>query len=80
MSVVDLDVPQDLKKAQRLEPEDVEIQKRLSEALAACQAAPEAPEVALASAATSVIRDGGLYNEKADLNEGRLAESYQARA
>ena len=69
---------EDLRDAQRLEPDDVEIQKRLMEALAA---APEAPEeVALAAAATSVIREGGLYNEKADLNEGRLAESYQARA
>ncbi|CAE6944209.1 UNC45A [Symbiodinium natans] len=70
---------EDLQKALRLEPQNAEVRQKLSEAK---QQAEEAPipesEMAVASGATSALgKDGGLYSEKLDLNEGRLAQSFK---
>ncbi|CAK9021526.1 unnamed protein product [Durusdinium trenchii] len=70
---------EDLQKAQRLEPQNAEIRQKLAEARELASAAPIGEEeVAVAAAAAGALgKDGGLYNEKSDLNEGRLAGSYQ---
>ncbi|CAL1139492.1 unnamed protein product [Cladocopium goreaui] len=70
---------EDLQKASRLEPQNAEIRQKLAEAKELADAVPmNEAEVAVCAATASVLgKDGGLYNEKPDLNEGRLAESHQ---
>jgi len=70
---------EDLQKASRLEPQNVEIRQKLAEAKELVDAAPvNQAEVAICAATASVLgKDGGLYNEKPDVNQGRLAESHQ---
>eukprot|EP00933_Yihiella_yeosuensis_P042710 TRINITY_DN37375_c1_g1_i2.p1 TRINITY_DN37375_c1_g1~~TRINITY_DN37375_c1_g1_i2.p1 ORF type:complete len:338 (-),score=66.80 TRINITY_DN37375_c1_g1_i2:273-1235(-) len=72
---------EDLQKASRLEPQNVEIRQKCEEAKSLAEATPaSASEVNVAvSAAAALGSEGGLYSEKADLNEGRLAESYSEK-
>lgn len=71
---------EDLQKAARLEPQSREVRQKYEEARQLAEAAPaDVREVAVASSAASVLggADGGLYSEKHDLNEGRLAETHR---
>eukprot|EP00928_Gymnodinium_smaydae_P049748 TRINITY_DN33400_c0_g1_i1.p1 TRINITY_DN33400_c0_g1~~TRINITY_DN33400_c0_g1_i1.p1 ORF type:complete len:335 (+),score=77.49 TRINITY_DN33400_c0_g1_i1:102-1007(+) len=77
---------EDLQRASRLEPQNREVRQRLEEAQRLVQAQAPAPEeVAVASAATSALggcsgdsgASRGLYAEKPDLNEGRLADTHR---
>ncbi|CAE8638644.1 unnamed protein product, partial [Polarella glacialis] len=70
---------QDLHKAVRLEPQNLEVRQRYEEARQLAEAAPLAEsEVSAAVGATAALGKGeGLYREKLDLNEGRLADSYK---
>eukprot|EP00931_Biecheleriopsis_adriatica_P095774 TRINITY_DN69398_c0_g1_i1.p1 TRINITY_DN69398_c0_g1~~TRINITY_DN69398_c0_g1_i1.p1 ORF type:complete len:324 (-),score=103.85 TRINITY_DN69398_c0_g1_i1:23-913(-) len=69
----------DLQKAARLEPQNAEVRQKRDEAKQLVEEAPApASEVQLAAGATSALGwEGGLYSEKQDLNEGRLAETYK---
>lgn len=74
---------EDLQKAVRLEPQNREVRKKCEEARCLLEELPaedasSKDETALASGAASALGGvgGGLYSEKADLNEGRLAETY----
>jgi len=69
---------EDLQKALRLEPQSAEIRRRVEEARL-LEAAPQdlAREAAVAGAVASALGGAeGLYSDKADLNEGRLAETH----
>jgi len=70
----------DLQRALRLEPANRDIRQKCEEARLRLEAIPlDSQEVAVASKATTAIggQGGGLYNEKEDLNEGRLAETFR---
>jgi len=71
---------EDLQRALRLEPNSREIRQRVEEAQNMVNAAqPAKEEVSLATGATGALgreAGGGLYSEKPDLNEGRLAETH----
>lgn len=75
------DAHDDLQKAVRLEPQNREIRERFEEAkriAATVSVVPE--EQALASGAAGALgmeAGGGLYGEKPDLNEGRLADTHR---
>jgi len=73
---------EDLQKASRLEPQDKDVRQYCEEARQLVEATPvDAVEQAVASGAIGAIGDlaghGCLYEEKPDLNEGRLAETYK---
>jgi len=71
---------EDLQRAMRLEPQSHEVRQRCEEARRLAEAAPaDVQEVAVASGAAAALGgpDGGLYKEKEDLNEGRLAETHR---
>jgi len=71
---------EDLQKAVRLEPQNREVRQRCEEARSLAEAEPaDSREVAVASGAAGALggQGGGLYSEKEDLNEGRLAETYR---
>lgn len=70
---------EDFQKAQRLEPQNVEVRQKLFEAKQQADTVPVPDaEIAVATGATSAFgKDGGLYSEKLDLNEGRLAQSFK---
>lgn len=70
---------EDLQKAVRLEPQNREVRQRCEEARKLVESMPvDTEEVALASNATNALgkAGSGLYEEKPDLNEGRLAETH----
>lgn len=69
---------EDLTKAARLEPQNTEIRQKRDQAKQLADAAPSLQsEVAVARGASGALgcKDGGLYSEKQDLNQGRLAET-----
>ncbi|CAE7684132.1 OEP64 [Symbiodinium pilosum] len=68
---------EDFQKALRLEPQNAEVRQKLAEAKQQADAVPiPKAEIAVAAGAASAFgKDGGLYSEKLDLNEGRLAQS-----
>lgn len=72
---------EDLEIAMAMEPGSREIQLKLQETRSVMEQAtvPDEREVAVATSATSAIgsTDGGLYADKHDVNEGRLAETYK---
>eukprot|EP00439_Symbiodinium_sp_Y106_P035086 s4558_g4.t1 len=70
---------EDFQKAQRLEPQNAEVRQKLFEAKQQADTVPiPDAEIAVATGATSAFgKDGGLYSEKLDLNEGRLAQSFK---
>eukprot|EP00927_Polykrikos_kofoidii_P061528 TRINITY_DN56366_c0_g1_i1.p1 TRINITY_DN56366_c0_g1~~TRINITY_DN56366_c0_g1_i1.p1 ORF type:complete len:304 (-),score=74.43 TRINITY_DN56366_c0_g1_i1:263-1174(-) len=73
---------EDLQRASRLEPQDLEVRSRLDEArrmLNASGGDGATEEAVLACGAASALggANGGLYLEKPDLNEGRLAETFK---
>mmetsp|Transcript_23768 Transcript_23768/g.53556 ORF Transcript_23768/g.53556 Transcript_23768/m.53556 type:complete len:303 (+) Transcript_23768:32-940(+) len=70
---------EDLQKALRLDPQNAEIRQRLVEAKQQADAVPTPEaEIAVAAGASRALgKDGGLYSEKLDLNEGRIADSYK---
>merc|ERR1712151_873950 len=70
---------EDLQRASRLEPSNRDVRQKLEEAQKiAAETLPSGGELKTAEAAVSVLgsSDGGLYKEKLDLNEGRLAETH----
>lgn len=70
---------EDLQKAMRLEPQSREIRQRYEEAKRLADSTPvDSQEVSIAAGATAALggAKGGLYSEKHDLNEGRLAETH----
>lgn len=71
---------EDLERAVRLDPQNREVWRRCEEARRLADAAPvDKREAAVASGATAALggEGGGLYSEKPDLNEGRLAETFK---
>lgn len=71
---------EDLQKASRLEPQNRDVRLKLDEARKAMESIPVSQqEVAVATAAANALgmEKKGLYDEKPDLNEGRLAESHR---
>jgi len=70
---------EDLQKAVRLEPQNREVRARCEEARRlAATAAPDDNELSVAEhAAAALGAGGGLYEEKHDVNEGRLAETHK---
>lgn len=67
----------DLQKASRLEPTNREVTTRLGE-VRQLQRPPDIQELAVAAGATAALGAAdGLYEEKPDLNEGRLAETHR---
>jgi len=71
---------EDFARGLRLEPQNREVRLRYEEAKQLADAVQlDNREVAAAANATAALgaADGGLYAEKPDLNEGRLAETHQ---
>merc|ERR1711957_412461 len=74
---------EDLQRASRLEPQNREVRQRLQEAQKLeMSTEPDPTETSLATSAVSALGgkvEGakGLYDEKPDLNEGRLAETHR---
>eukprot|EP00929_Paragymnodinium_shiwhaense_P008851 TRINITY_DN112820_c0_g1_i1.p1 TRINITY_DN112820_c0_g1~~TRINITY_DN112820_c0_g1_i1.p1 ORF type:complete len:304 (+),score=67.10 TRINITY_DN112820_c0_g1_i1:150-1061(+) len=69
---------EDLQRAARLEPQNKEVRLKLEEAQRLSEEEPiNREELSTAEKAVTVLgsEDGGLYGEKPDLNEGRLAET-----
>lgn len=73
----------DLQKAGRLEPNNREVRERCEEARKLVDELPvDAAEVAVASGAAGALGSAGgkqreLYEEKPDLNEGRIADTHR---
>lgn len=66
---------EDLQKAMRLEPQSREVRQKYEEAKQLADETPiDSDQVSVAAAAATAL--GGLYSEKHDLNEGRLAETH----
>lgn len=70
---------EDLQKAARLEPQSREVRQHCEDARRLAEGSrPGVQELALASSAAAALggAGGGLYGEKHDVNEGRLAETH----
>lgn len=70
---------EDLQKAIRLEPQNRDVRQKYDEAKTLADAMPaDSKEVSVAAGAATALGgvNGGLYSEKHDLNEGRLAETH----
>jgi tetratricopeptide (TPR) repeat protein len=71
---------EDFQKASRLEPQNREVRLKLDEARKAVESTPVSEqEVAVATGAANALgmEKRGLYDEKPDLNEGRLAGTHR---